>query len=143
MSNMFERILVAYDGSEPSEKALEVALDIATKYSSQLEIVRVVDTSAIYSYLDVVPVDLEKQMYDEARKDLERAELRAKRKLPNAKTTLLSGDPASEILEYSHKNDFNLLVCGNRGRSKLKRVLLGSVSSRFAHESRVPVLIIR
>ncbi|MEM0121158.1 MAG: universal stress protein [Thermoprotei archaeon] len=140
---MFEKILVAYDGSEHSEKALDAALDIATKYASQLEIVRVVDTSAITSYLDVVPAGLEEQLYNDARKDLGRAELKAKRRLPSVKTTLLSGDPASEILEYTHKNGFNLIVCGSRGRSALKRVLLGSVSSRFAHESKVPVLIVK
>ncbi|MEM3915121.1 MAG: universal stress protein, partial [Metallosphaera sp.] len=55
----------------------------------------------------------------------------------------LEGDPATVILDYVSKNPISLVVIGSRGLSKLKRVLLGSVSSRVVQEAKVPVLIVK
>ncbi len=40
---MFKRLLVAYDGSEESRKALEIALDLALKFGSEVHLLTVID----------------------------------------------------------------------------------------------------
>lgn len=55
----------------------------------------------------------------------------------------MEGDPAQAILDYVDKNSISLIVMGSRGLSTVKRVFLGSVSSRVVQEARVPVLIVK
>jgi len=60
-----------------------------------------------------------------------------------AKGELLMGDAATEILNYAAENNIDLLIAGSRGLSRLKSLLLGSVSRKLVHYAKCSVLIVK
>lgn len=60
-----------------------------------------------------------------------------------AKSVLLRGDAATEIIEYANQNQIGLIVAGSRGLSKMRRLLLGSLSRKLVHYAGCSVLIVK
>jgi nucleotide-binding universal stress UspA family protein len=60
-----------------------------------------------------------------------------------AKSTLLQGDAATEIIEYVKKHKIDLIVAGSRGLSQMKSWLLGSVSRKLVHYSNCSTLVVK
>jgi nucleotide-binding universal stress UspA family protein len=60
-----------------------------------------------------------------------------------ARTELLVGHPAAEIVTYADTIDADLIVIGSRGHGTFASALLGSVSRGVLHDSRRPVLVVR
>lgn len=58
----------------------------------------------------------------------------------HGKTT--TGDSATEIMNFSQKNKFDIIVIGARGLGSVKEAFLGSVSHAIVHKSKIPVLIV-
>jgi nucleotide-binding universal stress UspA family protein len=145
-----KKILVPLDGSDAADAAMNMALNLAEKAGSEIELLNVVrlyvapltlSPGASYAwagnYLDDLRSTNEK-MLSEALK-------RAKAKTPELKisTKMLEGRPASRIVEEAKEGDFNLIVMGSSGLGGISSVVLGSVSSEVAHSSYVPVMITR
>ena len=61
----------------------------------------------------------------------------------NATTVLMRGDAATEIIDYVHKNEIDLIVAGSRGLSNFKGIWMGSVSRKLVHYSDCSVLIVK
>ena len=59
----------------------------------------------------------------------------------HGKTT--TGDGATEILSFSQKNKFDIIIIGARGLGNVKELFLGSVSNAVVHKSKIPVLIVK
>jgi len=53
------------------------------------------------------------------------------------------GNPAEQIIYYADRNGVDLIVVGDRGRSKLARLLLGSVSKNVVEHAGRPVMVVR
>ncbi|ARM75701.1 universal stress protein [Acidianus manzaensis] len=141
---MFKHILVAYDGSSHAKKALDIAIDLAKKYEAKLDVIEVVDSSVFAGAgLAPVPSDVIESIYNRAKADIEDAKKAAKDKGIDAEGVVLEGDPATAILEYTNKNNVDLIVTGSRGLSTLKRIFLGSVSTRIVQEAKVPVIVVK
>ena len=68
---------------------------------------------------------------------------RATKLKPTLKITaeLKEGDVSSQIVETAANGEFDLIVIGHRGYSKIKELFLGSTSERVAHEAKCPVLV--
>jgi nucleotide-binding universal stress UspA family protein len=60
-----------------------------------------------------------------------------------AKSVLLRGDAATEIIEYANQNEIGLIVAGSRGLSQMRRLLLGSLSRKLVHHAGCSVLIVK
>ena len=58
-------------------------------------------------------------------------------------TTLLEGNPASTILEFSQSEKYEVIIIGSRGMGQFKELILGSVSSKVISRSSCPILLIR
>lgn len=141
----FKNIIVAYDGSENAKRALDVAIDLAKKYEAKLTIIEVVDTAILAGTgLSPIPAEIINEIYNKAKKDVDEAKEKAmKNGVRNVETVTVEGDPAATILDYSGKIGADLIVTGSRGLSTIKRIILGSVSSRIVHEAKIPVLVVK
>ncbi len=147
---LIKRILVAIDGSEHADKALDFALDLAEKYSATVTIINVFQVPAI-AYLGepseypISLIDFTKEAKAAHEKILSKALKRAKELKPNLKisTTLKEGRPADKIIETAKEENFDMIVMGHRGLGKVKEFFLGSVSDRVADGAHCPVLIVK
>lgn len=147
------KVLVALDGSENSERALDFALDFADKYSAALTIINVTESSAMASVptgmsaytggstMVAVAKDLRKFHEDLLEKTLQKAKV-AKPNL-TISTLLREGNPASEIIAAAKEGDFDVVVAGHRGASKVQELFLGSIGDKIAHSLDCTVVIVR
>jgi nucleotide-binding universal stress UspA family protein len=151
---LITKILVAIDGSEHADKALDFALDLAEKYSATITLVNVFQ-APMFSYPIVGYLaepaypdtweDFFKEIKAANEKILSKALKRAKELKPDLKisTVLKEGRPADEIVKTAKEENFDLIVMGHRGLGRVKEFFLGSVSDRVADEAHCPVLIVK
>ena len=137
-----EKILVAVDGSEGSDRALEMAQSVAAPNpDTQVDLVYVVpiplldDNQAanFKSILDMMVAD-GRELLIEARDKMPEVADRTN-------TLIITGtNPATEIIKLLDKDQYDLMVIGSRGLSGIK-AYLGSVSHKVLNGSKVSVLI--
>ena len=147
---MIEKILVAFDGSEQSDKALDYALDLARKYSAQIVLINAIPFSPISDSSVVIPYGADYAThYKELRVVHEKLLAEALNKAKTFQKTLevlkelVEGRPADKIVETAKEGMFDLIVIGSRGLSGIKEFFLGSVSNRVADKAPCPVLIVK
>jgi nucleotide-binding universal stress UspA family protein len=134
-----ERILVALDGSECSEKALEQAISMAKVCHSILYAISVVE---IYpGMLEMAPgID---ELSKRSIKALDRARDKARKEnIPFETFVCRGGQPHKYIVEAAKKNNIDLIVLGSHGRSGLKKLLMGSVTERVVGHTPCSVMIV-
>ncbi|MDR1405357.1 MAG: MFS transporter [Candidatus Methanoplasma sp.] len=143
LGQMYERILVATDGSEYSRLASDRAMNIAKMNESNVTVLFVFDAER-YSGLDgnIYSADEIRHVGEEASKKVLETAAEAGRERGIAVTTkMVFGHPAEAIVEESKCHD--LVVCGSLGRTNISRVLIGSVAEKVARMAYCPVLICR
>ena len=132
-----KRILVAYDGGEPAHKALEAAIDLATRYEASISVVSVVPF-----HPGRVPIDpwddaaVHAQALDEAKQILAGRGMSADLLEP-------IGDPAATIERIANDGGYDTVVVGSRGLGAVSRFLQGSVSAHVATRANATVVIAR
>ena len=127
---MFSKILLGVDGSDPSKKAAQYAIELAKNCGSTLLLVHVVNLSA-FSNVIANPRDIAKHVYD---KIMEEAHgyLDAKEELCSqngvaCEKVLEIGHPVDEILKIAEERGASLIVMGSKGRTGLGGSVFGSV----------------
>jgi len=145
---MYERILVAVDGSPTSLRGLDEALKVAKAMHARLKIVHVVNELIIAAeyvpsvYYEPVMISLR----DCGAKVLEQAVAIARRADVPCEPSLvetLGGRAADEIVKQAKTWPADLIVLGTHGRRGLKRLVLGSDAELVLRQSPVPVLMVR
>ena len=149
--NYFPRkILLATDASKDAEKAALIASDIANSTGSELHVLHVGNTKDFH----VAPgaeqsfsprtVSLG-EIREKAEKTLEEAVKQVEDAGGTvAQAHLRSGDPDDEILRFcDEQGGFGLIVMGSRGLTRIKRVVMGSVSGSVVRHAHCPVLVAR
>jgi len=130
------KLVVALDGSEPSHDALIEARGLARAMDRELSALYVFPhhrgVSATAAGLNEVTyrASLEEMKKSHSQEIFDEAEARLGAKF--AHHYVLIGDPAEEIIAFMENNPGTHLVMGRRGLSKIKSLLLGSVSSKVA-----------
>jgi nucleotide-binding universal stress UspA family protein len=131
---------VAYDGSEQSRVALQVASAMARRCGGTVHVICVVDIAselggwaAAWSYAEVLAAErtAAQARVDEAREALG--------EVPSV-GSVREGSAADELLAAT--GELDLLVVGSRNYGPLRRALLGSVSGRVAEHARCPVIVV-
>lgn len=150
---MIEKILVALDGSDPADNALDCALDLADRYSAAVTLLTVVRPIVVprISQAAVPPLSPKvKERYKQGlktghRKVLSDALQKARDVKPDLdiSTKLVEGRPSQKIVEVAQREDFDMIIMGSRGLGGIKEVFLGSVSDRVADQAPCPVLIVK
>jgi len=144
--------VVGIDGSEESMKAAEYAISIAKLYNAELNAITVLtsDIGYIYSSPGVESPPLtEKEIVllagDEAKKWFDEIKEKANKKGVQLKTESIVAKKSllNTILEYVEEHNINLIVVGTRGRSGIKKMLLGSVGSGLVTYAPCHVLVIK
>jgi len=154
---MFERILIATDGSKHSEGAARLGVDLARRSQGTVAICYVAD---IGGYLplgsisppfgDVGSYALDPAVFGALRESAreageraaERVEAMAKAAGVRSERRILEGNPAAEIIRLAKDESMDIIVIGSIGKSGLEKILMGSVAEKVVHSSPVPVLVV-
>lgn len=139
------KIVIATDGSESAQEALEFGLELAEEQSATAFVVHVapaVDVLPCAGFAVPAPT-VPHELDEQDRVPLREAAEIAARRPTEIKTELLLGNAADEIVAFADSIDADLIVLGSRGHGAIASALLGSVSRDVLHESRRPVLVVR
>jgi len=140
---MFEKILLAVDGSEHSLHAAREAGDLARAMKS--DILRIVVAfDGIPAYLG----EPNREQAIEARMKAANLILQqaqdAVGKIPGEiHTELIEGSPAEAIIDVANTRGSTVIVMGSRGMSAIAELVLGSTSHKVVSHASCPVLIVR
>ena len=150
------RILIAYDGSEPSRQALNQGVILAKLTDSDVTILSVVPRIMIpfFSEGGLGPssisaaqqmADYHEEMKDYYSKSLEKAVKEVEREYPELKveTKLIEGRPSSTIVEMAEEDGYDLIILGSRGLGGITGWLLGSTSKKVVESCTIPVLVVK
>lgn len=139
---MFQRILLAWDGSEVALRAFDVAIDVTRRYEAELVAVSVAHSPAHAETaadraesVDAAHRYLE-QSFDEVRDRAQRAGVEVEHQV-------IDGDPpASALLDYTHEHGFDLIVCGHHHERRAGRLLLKGLTQDLVAAAPIPVLVV-
>ena len=153
----YDSILVPFDGSEAAIRALEAAVFIADD-NSVITLLQVADEpleddpTAVVAKRMAGTIRDEQEAQKEAAQYWEGIDESLERVAKEARATtneditincvVKSGDAADVIADYAKANDVDIIVMGRRGLGGV-RAMLGSVSQRVAHETDLPLLLVR
>jgi nucleotide-binding universal stress UspA family protein len=137
-----KKIVVAVDGSPHSLKAMEWAMDMATRYDAQIATVTVVkppEFSPTISEVDEFYEDAE----NHCRPMLQKLQELGKEHGLDVNTQILRGHPAESIVKYAYDNTVDLIITGTRGLGGFKNLVIGSVAQKVVTYSKIPVLVVK
>lgn len=139
---MYNRILLAVDGSDHSVRAANEAVKLAEgSPESQVTIVFVADYDNAKN--EVLHSGSSMELDLQRRKKLQPVEKTLAAENIKYKVEILHGTPGPTIVEYANKEKFDILVIGSRGLNSLQEMVLGSVSHKVVKRANCPVLIVK
>lgn len=139
---MFERILLAVDGSEHALRAAKVAGDLARCMKSELRVVVVYNPIPPYLGEPNLQNAINARL-NEAQAILQKAVVAVGDVPQEIHTELIEGDSAEAIIEVANTRKSDVIVMGSRGLGRLAGLLLGSTSQKVVSHAPCPVLIVR
>jgi nucleotide-binding universal stress UspA family protein len=148
MTETINRILVPVDFSAHSEKAIRFATTLANKFGARVSLLHVVEdpfvTGAWQAEAFVANIP---ELLDDLKK-ASRAQLADLKKNLAAhgflvETEVVTGQPASTIVEYAAAGGFDVIVMGTHGRTGLSHAFMGSVAERVVQKAPCAVLTVR
>ncbi len=145
MKNL-EKILVAIDFSDSSDKAFNTALFMAKKFSARLVLVHVINEPIDLRgfYVPHISFDkLEEEIRAGAEKMMERFCRNHFEDFDNYETCIVPGIPYQEILTIAQDTQADMIVLGTHGRAGLDHVLFGSTAEKIVRKASLPVLTVR
>jgi nucleotide-binding universal stress UspA family protein len=147
---MYERILVATDGSPLSKKAVTQAIGLAATCGAELIAVKVVPRYPQAYFEGSIPLNakdvarIEAQWAEEAQAAVAAVQKTALAKGLKAKAVVVRSDIVSDaIIAAAKKHKADLVVMSSHGRKGIKRLLLGSETQQVLTHCHVPVLVLR
>jgi nucleotide-binding universal stress UspA family protein len=138
---MVKKVLVAFDGSDITGRVVDWAVDAAGRWKAELYGVYVIEER--WSEGDIageLTVELQEESAGET---IDGAERRAAAAGIPMTTHLRRGHPGNEIVTCAEEAGADLIVVGSIGKSRIERMLVGSVSTFVVTHSPVSVLVVR
>ena len=147
---MYQRILVATDGSSLSKKAVTSAIALAAAMGAELVALKVVARYPL-GYFEAGMVTLpneiarvEKQMAESGQAIVDAVQKSALGKGVKTRAITVRSDLVSDaIIAAAKKHNCDLIVMASHGRRGVKRLLLGSETQLVLTHSHIPVLVLR
>jgi nucleotide-binding universal stress UspA family protein len=145
-----KKLLVAYDGSEASTKAIDMATQCATP-DDELVILTVIPAALVESTftnmllptIDLSTVVTPGTFKEKAMESLGKIAKSLEGKIGKVDVAVEAGDPADEILLVAKKYDSDIILVGYKGYGKEGRFLLGSVTDKVVRHASRSVLVVR
>ena len=141
MRKQFKNILCATDFSDFSNRTVSYGVGLAKEFEAKLLVCHVVDLSSvvIYGEFQLDPIGQQNRIMEDASAQLE--DLVGNQ--PVTWEPLISvGKPADEISRAVEEKNIDLVITATRGRSGLKRIILGSVTERLMRTLTCPLLVV-
>ena len=141
MRMQFKNILCATDFSDFSNRTVRYGIALANEFDSKLFVCHVIDLSsvAIYGEFQLDPVGLQDRIMNDANEQLQ--ELIGGQQI-DWEPLISVGHAADEISRIVEEQDMDLVISATRGRSGLKRLILGSVTERLMRTLSCPLLVV-
>lgn len=145
-----KRLLIAYDGSEASQKAIDMALQCSTT-EDELVLLTVIPAALVESWftnmllptIDLSTVVSPGTFKEKAMENLGKIAKQLEGKVSKVDVAVEAGDPADEILLVAKKYDSDIIFVGYKGYGKEGRFLLGSVTDKVVRHASRSVLVVR
>jgi nucleotide-binding universal stress UspA family protein len=128
------KLLVAYDSSKQSKKALKVAVNLCKHFESAKMTILNVENRELHRLEPEIAKEIGEKILDEASTSIEGA---------TCDRRLEFGHPAEIILKIAEIDDYDLIVLGSRGLSSVRRFFTGSVGTFVSMNSERSVLLVR
>lgn len=139
MAKTFTKILVPFDNSPNSKRALKNAIVLASISNASLSLVHVI---SYHGAMAKIVQPYKGKMISHVNKFLKDAKHDAFKEGILVDQHVLYGNPSQEILNFMKKKKFDLVVMGRRGTTKITGPSLGSVSNALVQSSKIPVLVV-
>lgn len=147
---MYQRILVATDGTALSKKAVRSAIDLAAAVGADLVALYVVPRYPVSYFEGGITISMqdiartEKQWSDKGQAVVDAVQQTAQAEGVKTRAVVAQSDLVAEsIMSAAKKHKCDLVVMASHGRKGIKRVLLGSETQHVLTHSTVPVLVLR
>ncbi len=142
---MYKKILVPVDLNDKgfSDKAIALAVWNALQSNAEIHLLTVlpgIHMSMVASYF---PKDAAKQMKADVKKQLDQFAAKHIKEDVTYKTYVAEGKTYSTILDYAKKIGADLIIMPSHKRSKVDKVVLGSVANKVVQNSPVNVLVVK
>ncbi len=145
-----KKMIIAYDGSVASKKAIEMALKCSNK-DDELTLLTVIPaelaessfTKMLLPTIDLSSVVKSGSFKERAIETLSKVVAEIENNVKKVNVVVESGDPADEILMSAKKHEADIIVLGYKGYGKEGRFLLGSVTDKVVRHAGVSVLVVR
>jgi nucleotide-binding universal stress UspA family protein len=139
-TSKLEKLLLSTDGSEFSEGAVREAIGLAKTCKSKLFAVSVVETNTEF---EALAPDLVEKAEKETRALLESIKEKAKKEGVDCETIAHEGEePYRFVVEEAAKRQAEMIIMGRRGRTGLKRLMMGSVTAKVIGHAPCKVLVV-
>jgi nucleotide-binding universal stress UspA family protein len=139
---MFDKILVAIDGSPASEKALAAAIDLTMQYRAELLSIGVAEVPEVVGMVDEVD-ELRRGAEAHFRQIGEAATAFARGRGVSLRSVVVRGHSADAIVRFAESEQVSLVIIGQHGHSRIARFFLGSTSDRVSEHCSCSVLIVK
>jgi nucleotide-binding universal stress UspA family protein len=139
---MFQSILVPLDGSQLAEVVLPHAAALAKVLDAKITFVRVIEPPSDIQSQPINPLSWQISKR-EANSYLEEITGRFKQLNVSVQTSILEGNPASQIVEYVEDSDIDLILLSSHGKSGLTRWNISSVTRKIIQNAKRSTMIVR
>jgi len=151
MNKSYSNILVPYDSSKYSQKALKMAFEMASAFNSSLYLVNVLDVSSVSPPGKIHSKNTRKtldQIKNAVKISVESYLQKIQKDYGDSgiivKGFVLEGDISGKLLKFIQDHNIDLVIIGSKGLSGVSKIMtLGSVSRKISELAKCPVVIVR
>ena len=145
-----KKLLIAYDGSDASKKAIDLALKCADNDDEIIiltvipaELAKSAFTNMLLPTIDLSSIVKSGSFKEKAMESLRKVAKSIEGEVKKVDVAVEAGDPADEILLASKKYESDIIIVGYKGYGKEGRFLLGSVTDKVVRHASKSVLVVR
>lgn len=137
---MYQKVLLAVDGSENAKRAAEEALKIIST-ETIVKVIYVADFNKVKT--DILHTQSESSLLLQRKQKVAPIEQLLSLAHVTYQTEILHGSPSEEIVRFANQHAIDIIILGSRGLNTLQEFVIGSVSHKVLKTAKCPVLIVK